>query len=54
MTPEQEILFRQAKESLDAAKLLHQSGYYGYAASRAYYAMFYVAAALLLAKGVAF
>ena len=54
MTSEQETLYLRAKESLAAAKLLHQSGYYGFAASRAYYAMFYMAEALLLGKNLAF
>jgi uncharacterized protein (UPF0332 family) len=39
MTSEQETLYLRAKESLAAAKLFHQSGYYGFAASRAYYAI---------------
>ena len=54
MIPEQETLLLRAKESLAAAKLLHKSGYYGFAASRAYYAMFYVAEAFLLERGMAF
>ena len=54
MTSEQETLSLRAKESLAAAKLLHQSGYHGFAASRAYYAMFYMAEALLLGKNLAF
>src|SRR3990172_8082988 len=54
MTSEQETLHLRAKESLAAAELLHQSGYYGFAASRAYYAMFYMAEALLLGKNLAF
>jgi uncharacterized protein (UPF0332 family) len=54
MMPEQEDLLVQAHESLAAAKVLQAQGYYGFAASRAYYAMFYVAEAFLLGKGLAF
>jgi uncharacterized protein (UPF0332 family) len=54
VTDEQRQLVIQAHESLDAAKLLRGAGYHGFAASRAYYAMFYVAEALLLGKGLAF
>ena len=54
MTQEQEDLLVQARESLGAARLLDASGYHGFAASRAYYAMFCVAQALLLGKGLAF
>ncbi len=50
MMPEQEDLLAQAQESLAAAKLLEAGGYHGFAASRAYYAMFYVAEAFLLGK----
>jgi len=44
----------EAKESLKAAKDLLSLGYWGYAASRAYYAMFHVATALLLQKDMSF
>lgn len=54
MTPEQRELLLQARESADAAKLLQTQGYHGFAASRAYYAMFYVAEAFLLGKGLTF
>jgi uncharacterized protein (UPF0332 family) len=54
MMLEQEDLLVQAQESLAAARLLHQSGYHGFAAVRAYYAMFYIAEAFLLGKGLAF
>ena len=40
--------------SVAAAKVLHTEGHHGFAASRAYYAMFYVAEAFLLGKGLAF
>jgi hypothetical protein len=35
MMPEQEDLLVQAQESLAAARLLHQSGYHGFAVVRA-------------------
>jgi uncharacterized protein (UPF0332 family) len=54
MMPEQQDLLEEAGESLEAAKLLAAQGYHGFAASRAYYAMFYVAEAFLLGKGLAF
>lgn len=54
MMPEQEDLLRQAQESLTAARILHRSGFHGFDASRAYYAMFYAAEAFLLDKGLAF
>ena len=54
MTPEQALLIEQAQDSLQAAQLLQKEGYPGFAASRAYYAMFYVAEALLLGKGLVF
>jgi uncharacterized protein (UPF0332 family) len=47
MTSGIEALFTKAGESLAAAKVLIKDGYYDFAASRAYYAMFYVASALL-------
>jgi uncharacterized protein (UPF0332 family) len=54
MTPEQEALLKKARESVRAAKLLADNRLYDFAASRAYYAMFYVAEALLLSQGLSF
>jgi uncharacterized protein (UPF0332 family) len=51
MTSVIEALFTKARESLAAAEILTQGGYYDFAASRAYYAMFYVASALLANLG---
>ena len=51
---EQGDLLSQARESIAAARLLRNSGFHGYAASRAYYAMFYVAEAFLLGRGLSF
>ena len=54
MMSEQADLFRQAQDSLAAAKLLDAQGYHGFAASRAYYTMFYIAEAFLLGQRLAF
>ena len=54
MRPEQGDLLRKAKDSLNAARLMQEKGYHDFAASRAYYAMFYLAEAFLLGKGLAF
>ena len=47
-------ILEKAQESLAAAELLLQQGFTDFAASRAYYAMFYVAEALLLQRGLTF
>lgn len=54
MSPDQEELLTLAKESLEAAKILLQNGYPGFATSRAYYAMFYVAEYYLEGEEMAF
>jgi len=54
MTPGQGNLLLQAQESLVAANLLAQGGHHGFAASRAYYTMFYVAEAFLMGKDLSF
>jgi uncharacterized protein (UPF0332 family) len=54
MTEDQRELLEEARESISAAKLLLTGGYPGYAASRAYYAMFYIAEAFLEGEGLAF
>jgi uncharacterized protein (UPF0332 family) len=54
MMTEQQDLLDEARESVAAARVLQAQGYHGFAASRAYYAMFYVAEAFLLGKGLAF
>lgn len=51
--PYQAIL-EKARESLEAANLLADQGYFDFAASRAYYAMYYTAEALLLVRGLSF
>lgn len=54
MTPEQQALLDKAQRSLDAAQSLRQQGFYDFAVSRAYYAMFYIAEALLDQEGLSF
>ena len=54
MTDEQRELLLKAQQSLDAAKLLLSNNYPDYAASRAYYAMFYIAEAFLESEGLSF
>lgn len=52
MTHDQMLLVQEAKESIEAARLLLRGGFADYAASRAYYAMFYVAEAMLSSEGI--
>ena len=54
MTPEQRSLLNKAQKSLDASQELMEKGFYDFAISRAYYAMFYVAEALLDQEGLSF
>ncbi|MFA4904311.1 MAG: HEPN domain-containing protein [Desulfobaccales bacterium] len=54
MTPDQEELLGRARESIAAARLLLEGGFPGFAASRAYYAMFYLTQAVLEGEGLAF
>ena len=54
MKAEQAALVKKARDSLRAASLLLENGLFDFAASRAYYTMFYVAEALLLGEGLAF
>ncbi|MGI0482348.1 HEPN domain-containing protein [Geminocystis sp. CENA526] len=54
MIKEQEYLLIKAKRSLNAAKELNNQDYPEFATSRAYYAMFYVAEALLLSENLSF
>ena len=54
MTAQQAGLLAKARRSIRSARLLLTDGDYDTAVSRAYYAMFYVAEALLLARGLAF
>ena len=54
MTEDQEELLLKAQQSLAAAQLLLDNDYTDFAASRAYYAMFYAAEALLEGDGLSF
>ncbi|MEG3840947.1 HEPN domain-containing protein [Microcoleus sp. herbarium14] len=54
MKPEQIALLRKAGESRRAAQLLATNELLDFAASRAYYTMFYVAEAFLLNEGLTF
>lgn len=54
MTPEQQKLLEKAARSIQAAKLLNEEELAEFAASRAYYAMFYVAEAFLEGEGLSF
>lgn len=47
-------LHKMAHESLEAAEKLFADGYYGFAAARAYYALFYISEALLATKNLSF
>lgn len=52
--PEIAANLERAEQSIQAAKELARKGYYDFAASRAYYAAFYGATALLLNEGLDF
>ena len=53
-TVEIQANFERAAKAVEAAEKLLSEGYYDFAASRAYYAVFYAATALLLKEGVEF
>ena len=54
MNPEIKALLEKAKRSQKAAAKLLRDGDIDFAASRAYYSLFYVASALLLSRGLSF
>jgi uncharacterized protein (UPF0332 family) len=54
VTVEQDGLLQKARRNIRSAKLLLADGDFDTAVSRAYYAMFYVAEALLLSRGLAY
>jgi uncharacterized protein (UPF0332 family) len=54
LTEDQLDLLREARDSVSAARTLLVNGYAKYAASRAYFAMFYVAQAFLEGDGLNF
>jgi|YNPMSStandDraft_1061717.scaffolds.fasta_scaffold17216_5 uncharacterized protein (UPF0332 family) len=49
-----EKLLKKAQEDLKASEIMIENGIYRIAASRVYYAMFYIVEALLLTKGLIF
>lgn len=53
MTEQQRALIGKAGQSLMAAGSLQEQGQHSFAASRAYYTMFYLAEAMLLGEGLA-
>ena len=54
MTDAVHELLDKSKRSISAANLLLRDGYYDFAASRAYYAMFYAVEALMLDRDLSF
>ena len=54
MIPEQFDLLLKASQSVSAAKVLLENNYPDYAASRAYYGMFYIAQAFLIDEDMSF
>ncbi|HLB81281.1 MAG TPA: HEPN domain-containing protein [Dongiaceae bacterium] len=54
MTDEQTALVAKAEENIRAARTLMREGFAEIAASRAYYAMFYLAGAMLLERDLRF
>ncbi|MBP0013675.1 HEPN domain-containing protein [Roseofilum reptotaenium CS-1145] len=54
MTPEQQKLLEKANRSLQAARELNRTGFPDFAASRTYYAMFYIATAFLEGEGLSY
>lgn len=54
MTDDQRELLDEALDSINAARLLLQNDFAGYAASRAYYAMLYVAQCFLEGESLSF
>ncbi|MFO8038825.1 MAG: HEPN domain-containing protein [Sodalinema sp.] len=54
MTPEQQKLLKKATRSLEAARELNHKKFPDFAASRTYYAMFYIATAFLEGEGLSY
>ncbi len=54
MKEEVEKLIKKGHRSLEVAKEIFNDGHYDFAVSRAYYAVFYLAEAALLSKGLSF
>ncbi len=49
-----DVLVKKADENIEVADMLLRQGHFDISASRAYYAMFYLAEALLFSKGLTF
>lgn len=54
MKSETQALLDKARQSLQAAKNLQEDGFLDFAASRAYYALFYTTQALLIEQGLSY
>jgi uncharacterized protein (UPF0332 family) len=54
VTEEQAALLQKTEQSIAAARLLSDNGFHDAASSRAYFAMFYAATAVLLEKNLRF
>lgn len=54
MNEEMKALLKKAEDSIKGARILFYDELYGFAASRAYYAMFYLVSAILLTKDMSF
>jgi uncharacterized protein (UPF0332 family) len=54
MNEEMKALLKKAQDSIKGARILFDDELYGFAASRAYYAMFYQVSAILLTKDMSF
>ena len=54
MTPEQKALLEKSERSIEAAQSLSDQGFHDFAICRGYYAMFYIAEALLDNEGLSF
>ena len=54
MSKEQQLLLEKAQRNLQGAELLVSNGFFELAVSRAYYAMFYIASAFILGRGLSF
>jgi uncharacterized protein (UPF0332 family) len=52
--PEVQANLERSETSIQAARVLLSTGYFDFAASRAYYSAFYAASAILLAEGLEF
>jgi len=54
MNEEMKALLKKAQDSIKGARILFDDELFGFAASRAYYAMFYLVNAILLTKEMSF